>query len=132
MTVHSAPNVLSVHLKRFNGFGGKVERQVAFGERLALGRFLSSDNPERLAEANGGPHYSLVALLVHEGASVNSGHYFACVRDGASAGERRLVPFQEGASGSVPSGGGMRDAKCEDLIAFLPREAFPVRCIKAR
>lgn len=42
MTIYDDPNVLVIHLKRFDGFhGGKISGHVAFGEELDLGRYLS-------------------------------------------------------------------------------------------
>ena len=68
------PNVLTVHLKRFNFRGGKVDRMVDFAEELDISAFLSRPG-QRVV-------YRLTSVLVHAGASSNSGHYFAFVRVG--------------------------------------------------
>lgn len=76
MTIHHEPNVLVVHLKRFDPLSmyGKVSRRVAFEQRLQLGEYMS--HPE-------GQHgtYMLTGVVVHQGGSLGSGHYYAYVRD---------------------------------------------------
>jgi hypothetical protein len=76
-TVHRAPLVLSVHLKRFEtswgGHASKINKHVRFGQSLSLGDYMSQG--ER-ADAQ----YALYAVLVHTGASTRSGHYFSFVR----------------------------------------------------
>uniref|UniRef100_A0A8C3UUU1 Ubiquitin carboxyl-terminal hydrolase n=1 Tax=Catharus ustulatus TaxID=91951 RepID=A0A8C3UUU1_CATUS len=69
-TVHCAPRVLTVCLKRFDCFtGGKVRKVVEYPEYLDLGPYMSQAEGEAL-------HYSLYAVLVHSGASCHGGHYF--------------------------------------------------------
>jgi ubiquitin carboxyl-terminal hydrolase 36/42 len=42
MTIYDDPNVLVIHLKRFDGFhGGKISGHVAFGDQLDLTPYLS-------------------------------------------------------------------------------------------
>uniref|UniRef100_A0A8C3URS7 Ubiquitin carboxyl-terminal hydrolase n=1 Tax=Catharus ustulatus TaxID=91951 RepID=A0A8C3URS7_CATUS len=69
-TVHCAPRVLTVCLKRFDCFtGGKIRKVVEYPEYLDLGPYMSQAEGEAL-------HYSLYAVLVHSGASCHGGHYF--------------------------------------------------------
>lgn len=71
-TIETAPPALTVHLKRFSPFGGKISRQVAFDEKLNIAPYLS---------VNHGPvRYKLYAVVHHYGSGPNSGHYVASVR----------------------------------------------------
>jgi ubiquitin carboxyl-terminal hydrolase 17 len=74
--VHIAPKVLMVVLNRFSAFtGNKLDRKVSYPEFLDLKPYLS--------EPTGGPlPYALYAVLVHDGATSHSGHYFCCVKAG--------------------------------------------------
>uniref|UniRef100_A0A131YI54 Ubiquitin carboxyl-terminal hydrolase 36 n=1 Tax=Rhipicephalus appendiculatus TaxID=34631 RepID=A0A131YI54_RHIAP len=76
-TVHRAPNVATFQLKRFDAnrmFGGKITKHVSYPEHLELRPYMS--------DKHGGPvTYRLNAVLVHLGASCNSGHYFCFVRN---------------------------------------------------
>mmetsp|Transcript_6830 Transcript_6830/g.26645 ORF Transcript_6830/g.26645 Transcript_6830/m.26645 type:complete len:577 (+) Transcript_6830:212-1942(+) len=74
LTVHEAPAILVVHLKRFDHYGGKINSPVDFTERLTLGGHMSEDAEEA------GPAYRLYAMVTHSGVSVSSGHYYAFVR----------------------------------------------------
>lgn len=68
-TVHRAPNVLAICLKRFSMMGTKLSYDIKYPEKLKINRYCS--NPKV-------PHeYELYAILVHSGMSVNSGHYFS-------------------------------------------------------
>ncbi|NXU81283.1 UBP42 hydrolase, partial [Oreotrochilus melanogaster] len=70
MTIHGAPQVLTVGLKRFEVFtGGKISKVVKYPEILDLGPYMS--------EASGEVQlYSLYAVLVHSGDNCHSGHYY--------------------------------------------------------
>ncbi|XP_072168528.1 uncharacterized protein [Diadema setosum] len=75
-TVHRCPNVLTLCLKRFeySRFSmGKINKEVHYSECLNLRPYMSD---------NKGPAviYQLYAVLKHEGASCNSGHYYCYVR----------------------------------------------------
>lgn len=75
MTVDSAPNVLVVQLKRFEFSlsGRKISKPVSFGESLDLSPYMST-NPELPAL------YDLYGVLVHQGHSMHSGHYYCFVK----------------------------------------------------
>jgi ubiquitin carboxyl-terminal hydrolase 17 len=74
--VHSAPKVLLLVLKHFLGFmGNKLDRKVSYSEFLDLKPYLS--------QPTGGPlPYALYAVLVHDGVTCHSGHYFCFVKAG--------------------------------------------------
>ena len=76
--IHRAPNVLTLQLKRFEygARGGKIDRQVKFSPTLDLAPFMSQS-----ARGQGQQFvYSLTGVLVHQGRSTHSGHYYAFVR----------------------------------------------------
>ncbi|KAL9823837.1 ubiquitin carboxyl-terminal hydrolase 42-like [Geothlypis trichas] len=69
-TVHRAPKILTVCLKRFDCFtGGKISKVVEYPEFLDLRPYMSQADGEPL-------QYSLYAVLVHSGVSCHGGHYF--------------------------------------------------------
>ncbi|XP_056368146.1 ubiquitin carboxyl-terminal hydrolase 42-like [Oenanthe melanoleuca] len=69
-TIHRAPKVLTVCLKRFDCFtGGKIRKVVQYPEYLDLRPYMSQAEGEPL-------HYSLYAVLVHSGVTCQGGHYF--------------------------------------------------------
>ena len=76
LTVHEAPAVLVVHLKRFDHWGGKIDARVAFSDVVSL-RGRMSDDAE---ESERPPVYRLYAAIVHAGGSVDGGHYYAYAR----------------------------------------------------
>eukprot|EP00899_Mesostigma_viride_P008247 jgi/Mesvir1/17423/Mv08705-RA.2 len=77
-TVDSAPRVLTLHLKRFNHLGRKVDKGVEFRLELDLRPYMSE-----AGEEHGAVMYELFAVLVHAGRSCHSGHYYCFVRSGA-------------------------------------------------
>ncbi|KAJ3526832.1 hypothetical protein NM688_g8210 [Phlebia brevispora] len=72
-TVHDAPVVLTVHLKRFSPMGRKIGQPIRYEERLSLQPFMS--------EGQFGPTYTLFGVISHAGGGPNSGHYYAHVKD---------------------------------------------------
>ncbi|KAF9578718.1 hypothetical protein BGW38_005349, partial [Lunasporangiospora selenospora] len=74
MTIYEAPNILSVHLKRFTFTGQKINRHVRFESKLELNSVMSTN--KKHPELN----YSLYAVLVHAGGSCHSGHYYCFVK----------------------------------------------------
>jgi ubiquitin C-terminal hydrolase len=72
MTVHKAPPVLAIMLKRFEfaGFGRKISKDVSY--RLQLRVPVSGDQREAV--------YRLTGVLVHAGSTIHSGHYFSYVQ----------------------------------------------------
>ncbi|KAH7887536.1 cysteine proteinase [Phlebopus sp. FC_14] len=71
-TIHDAPAVLTVHLKRFSPLGRKIGHFIHYDERLSLKPVMS--------EGQFGPTYSLYGIICHAGGGPNSGHYFAHVK----------------------------------------------------
>ena len=78
-TIHRPPNVATIQLKRFqfssfSSFGsGKIDRHIKFPETLDLQDYLSDRSSQTAL-------YSLSAVLVHQGFTCNSGHYYAFVK----------------------------------------------------
>ncbi|KAI9125580.1 hypothetical protein K1719_002998 [Acacia pycnantha] len=75
LTIHKAPYVLTIHLKRFCAHdpGQKIKKRVQFGCTLDLKPFVSGS-------CDGGLKYSLYGVLVHSGSNTHSGHYYCYVR----------------------------------------------------
>ncbi|GFR44265.1 hypothetical protein Agub_g5470 [Astrephomene gubernaculifera] len=75
ISVEEAPNVLTVHLKRFEygGFGAKINRKVDFPTQLDLRPYMSNAKGSKQL-------YDLYGVLVHHGHTVNSGHYICYVK----------------------------------------------------
>ncbi|XP_009625756.1 ubiquitin carboxyl-terminal hydrolase 25 [Nicotiana tomentosiformis] len=76
MSIHQAPNVLVIQLKRFEGiYGGKIDKPIAFEEFLVLSSYMckASQDPH--------PEYNLFGTIVHSGFSPDSGHYYAYIKD---------------------------------------------------
>lgn len=79
MTLHSLPNVLVLHLKRFS-FGnmfGKINRHIQFSPVLYLPSNdgdIGADGKQRMVK------YCLHGIVVHYGGSTHSGHYVAFVQ----------------------------------------------------
>ncbi|OMO74565.1 Peptidase C19, ubiquitin carboxyl-terminal hydrolase 2 [Corchorus capsularis] len=76
LSICQAPNILVIQLKRFEGiFGTKIDRPITFEEVLVLSSFMckASQDPQ--------PEYSLFGTIVHSGYSLESGHYYAYIKD---------------------------------------------------
>jgi hypothetical protein len=78
ITIEDAPNVLTIHLKRFDfqRQGRKLSKKVDFTFELDLGPYMSRRG------APGAHMYDLYAVLVHHGHSLHSGHYVCYVKAG--------------------------------------------------
>ncbi|NXW52549.1 UBP42 hydrolase, partial [Nyctiprogne leucopyga] len=73
-TIDRVPRVLTLCLKRFEGFTGrKISKAVGYPEYLDLRPYTSQTSGEPLV-------YSLYAVLVHSGGSCHGGHYFCYVK----------------------------------------------------
>ncbi|KAL8527213.1 hypothetical protein ACS0TY_005188 [Phlomoides rotata] len=75
LTIHNAPYVLAVHLKRFgpHALGKKIDKKIDFPPTLNLKPFVTGPN-------DGNLNYTLYGVLVHAGWSTRSGHYYCFVR----------------------------------------------------
>ncbi|KDQ15536.1 hypothetical protein BOTBODRAFT_31855 [Botryobasidium botryosum FD-172 SS1] len=71
-TLHDAPQVLTVHLKRFTPMGSKLTHPVRYDERLSLAPYMS--------EGQFGPRYVLYGVISHAGGGPHSGHYYAHIK----------------------------------------------------
>ncbi|XP_038064231.1 ubiquitin carboxyl-terminal hydrolase 36-like [Patiria miniata] len=75
-TIQRSPAVLTLCLKRFdfNRFSmGKINKDLAYSENLNLRPYMSDPKGPPIM-------YELYAVLKHEGASCNSGHYYCYVK----------------------------------------------------
>ncbi|KAF6155104.1 hypothetical protein GIB67_035851 [Kingdonia uniflora] len=94
LTVHKAPYVLSIHLKRFSSHspGQKIDKKIAFDTHLDLKPFVSGSY-------DGDLKYTLYGVLVHAGWSTHSGHYYCYVRTSSgmwhSLDDNRVVQVSE-------------------------------------
>lgn len=92
-SIKTAPNILVVHLKRFDfSYAGKLSHYVQYPEFLSLKTFIhdpdvsptssfASSQPLSSAEkALRGLNYKLYGVLVHLGHTSHSGHYYSYVR----------------------------------------------------
>jgi len=74
----TAPSILVTHFKRFaydkTGRLVRLKKHIDFPTTLEIGDFMSKVNQARP------PPYELVAVLVHQGVSCDSGHYLAYVK----------------------------------------------------
>ncbi|VDB97050.1 unnamed protein product [Peniophora sp. CBMAI 1063] len=77
-TVDQAPNVLTIHLKRFSPLGRKIGQQVDYDQHISLDDVMSEAPPAPLA-------YTLYGVICHAGGGPNSGHYYAFVKGGRGA-----------------------------------------------
>ncbi|KAL9670466.1 hypothetical protein QQ045_008019 [Rhodiola kirilowii] len=75
LTIHDAPYVLTIHLKRFCAYDPrqKNDKKVVFSPTLDLKPFVSGSHEGSLM-------YTLYGVLVHAGWSTHSGHYYCFVR----------------------------------------------------
>ncbi|KIO32897.1 hypothetical protein M407DRAFT_18356 [Tulasnella calospora MUT 4182] len=71
-TIEAAPQVLTVHLKRFTGTGRKIGRAIGYPTSFDLAPYVS-DGTEPLM-------YSLYGIIAHSGSGPHSGHYFAHIK----------------------------------------------------
>lgn len=76
LKVYIAPKVLLLVLNRFSGGrANKLDGKVSYPEFLDLQPYLSQPTARSLP-------YALYAVLVHEGLTCHSGHYWCCVKAG--------------------------------------------------
>lgn len=73
--IETPPNILTIHLKRFEfgAYGRKIDKHVKFPTTLDMTPHLRM--PGRCKHL-----YTLYAVLVHAGHSTHSGHYYSFVR----------------------------------------------------
>jgi len=88
-TIHAAPQVLTVHLKRFTPFGKKLAAPVDYGLSFSLKGAMSNGEVctpfvlhacHLYLHSAQAPQYKLYGVICHAGGGPNSGHYFAYVK----------------------------------------------------
>lgn len=72
------PNVLVLHLKRFDNYGQKIQRFIRYPIELDMGKYVV--NPQKSSSIEGGTKYSLYSILIHNGYSSDSGHYYSFLK----------------------------------------------------
>lgn len=76
ITVHQPPLNLTIQLKQFSFLnrGAKINKFVLFPETLNLSPYMSSSERDRA------PLYELYGVVVHQGLTCHSGHYYSFVK----------------------------------------------------
>ncbi|KAI8020587.1 Ubiquitin carboxyl-terminal hydrolase 23 [Camellia lanceoleosa] len=94
LSIHKAPYVLAIHLKRFGTYqpGQKIDKKVLFGPTLDFKPFVT-------APYDGDLKYTLYGVLVHAGWSTHSGHYYCFVR--TSSGMWYFLDDHQGSRGNL-------------------------------
>lgn len=69
------PNVLVIHLKRFDNYQRKIQKFIRFNNELDMRKYITEAK-----EHNNGSKYTLYAILIHNGYSSNSGHYYSFLK----------------------------------------------------
>ncbi|GAA5863934.1 hypothetical protein JCM8547_005285 [Rhodosporidiobolus lusitaniae] len=110
-TIEDAPQVLTIHLKRFTPLGKKINGLIKYPEVLKLGPYMSNPSLD--------PTYRLYALILHSGGGPHSGHYTAYVR--ASNGKWHDMN-DDYVSSASPSGQGGPLASRNAYVLFYTRE----------
>ncbi|TDH74130.1 hypothetical protein CCR75_007611 [Bremia lactucae] len=77
LSIAECPNVLTIHLKRFDVVSGKITRHIKFPPSLDIATGMSKHCDDR---RRGRTKYELHAVLVHAGFSTDCGHYYAFVK----------------------------------------------------
>jgi hypothetical protein len=76
---------LVIHLKRFDNFQRKIKKFIKYDSEINyLDKFLFSKNHKLSFDGNDThePYkYKLYAVLVHDGFSINSGHYYCYIKN---------------------------------------------------
>ena len=102
--IATPPRVLTIHLKRFSfdssGAAKKIAGAVAFEQSMDLSPFMMQGSSEAA-------HYRIRSILVHEGSSTSSGHYYAYANT-VSVGGLNAQP--RGSFGKLDSGGSSGDS----------------------
>lgn len=79
-SIKTAPNILVIHLKRFDcSFIGKLTHYVAYPELINL-KSLMTESESNEKTLRGNVNYKLYGVLVHVGSTSHSGHYYSYVR----------------------------------------------------
>jgi ubiquitin carboxyl-terminal hydrolase 36/42 len=73
-TFWQAPEILILHLKRFDNSGRKINKSVAFSQTMDFTDVISRDAPNADKEKT---TYSLYAMITHYGPFMGAGHYVA-------------------------------------------------------
>jgi hypothetical protein len=72
--INLVPRILVIHLKRFDNFQRKIKKFIKYENEINLNKFLFENKEENY-------RYRLFSVLVHDGFSINSGHYYSYVKN---------------------------------------------------
>ncbi|XP_071742192.1 ubiquitin carboxyl-terminal hydrolase 23-like isoform X2 [Rutidosis leptorrhynchoides] len=117
LTIYKAPNVLTIHLKRFGSHmsGQKIDKKIHFSSTLDLKPFVTGPY-------EGDLRYTLYGVLVHAGWSTHSGHYYCFVRTSSgmwySLDDNRVIQVSEKK---------VFEQKAYMLFYFKDRQNFPLK-----
>lgn len=109
LTIRTAPNSLTIHLKRFDGYR-KDRSDVKYGSKLDLAPYMVSPPPSSSL------WYHLVGVLVHDGAGTRSGHYYSYVKGSNGT----WCVKNDSLSSTVPESRALRQ---QAYILFFSRDA---------
>ncbi|KAJ9098809.1 hypothetical protein QFC19_006286 [Naganishia cerealis] len=73
MQIVKAPEVLSLHLKRFTPTGRKITSTIRYTANLSLDPYMDKESKS--------PFYELYAVTVHQGSGPHLGHYYSFVKN---------------------------------------------------
>jgi len=71
------PRILILHLKRFDNFQRKIKKFVKYDNIINLTRFVNKSSNQVKDEFK----YRLFSVLIHDGYSINSGHYYSNIKN---------------------------------------------------
>lgn len=81
----SVPCILIIHLKRFNQNGTKIKNPLDFDEEIQVDSDYIAMNPNKHSQDHIVREYNhiykLYAVIVHEGYSTRSGHYYSFIKN---------------------------------------------------
>ncbi|XP_031636076.1 ubiquitin carboxyl-terminal hydrolase 36-like [Contarinia nasturtii] len=82
--IYSAPRVLCIQLRRFNGNRQRINKTISFDQELNLSSFIATTASSASSSSPPLPpppilRYRLKSIVNHRGISINAGHYTAIV-----------------------------------------------------
>ena len=80
LSVNQAPRILIVTIKRFDILGRKIGRAISYPAAFNLKSFTSSTIDKKTDVQIPNEIYDLYGVVIHQGASTNCGHYYACCK----------------------------------------------------
>lgn len=83
--IKTLPRILIVHFKRFSYIGAKLKNPLNFDEEIQIdAEYMVLNNNDKLRNEEIAKElnhvYKLYAIIVHEGYSTSSGHYYSYIK----------------------------------------------------